>query len=123
METGCESAEALAGFIDRVGAANLGVNFDPANFVIYDSDDPVRAVGKLKKHIGLVHMKDATRPAGGESRGQAAPLGAGETEIPRVLSKLRIAAYEGPLLIETGGGPSTVEGVRPAVAFLHSMLA
>ncbi len=44
LETGQETAEALKQFIADVDRANLGVNFDPANMIMYGTGDPIEAL-------------------------------------------------------------------------------
>jgi len=123
LETGRESAETLDRFIDSVGRKNVGVNFDPANFVVYGTDGPVGAVSKLKDRIESVHMKDALRSdLPGRKYGLPAALGSGNVGIPRVLSKLRETGYRGPLLIECGAGHTGPDAVRDAAEHLRSMI-
>lgn len=134
LETGREAADMLLGFISALQRENVAVSFDPANFVIYGTDDPVKSILQLKSLIGLVHLKDATRPAvraggppaslhaAGASRvfGSPAAFGQGEVQIPRVVSKLRAAGYGGPLLIETPERAG-LNAIREAARFLQSM--
>lgn len=124
LETGRESAATLMEFIDTLGKPNVGVNFDPANFIAYGADEPIKAVRTLGERIELVHMKDATasdRP--GFSFGRPAPLGAGDATIPRLVSKLRAAEYAGPLLVECSRGHSDTASLLNALAYLGSLLA
>ena len=60
METGQESAHELLQFLNDVRRANVGVNFDPANMILYGAGDPLEAVAVLGRHIKHVHVKDAT---------------------------------------------------------------
>jgi len=131
LETGREPAETLSRFIGEMQRPNVGVNFDPANFIIYGTDDPVKALTQLKPLIELVHLKDATRatavaspaqsnPQSSQAFGSAAAFGQGDVQIPRVVSKLRAAGYAGPLLVETPERAG-VSAIREAGAFLRSM--
>src|SRR5688500_5592288 len=43
LETGQETAETLLRFMKDVDRKNLGVNFDPANMMMYGSGDPIEA--------------------------------------------------------------------------------
>lgn len=123
VETGRESAAVLGSFLSAVDRPNVGVNFDPGNFVIYGTDEPARAVTLLKGRIESVHAKDGNRSARpGEQFGTPAPLGTGEAQIARVVSKLRTIGYSGPLLIEQGRGMGGVEAVRGAAEYLRSLL-
>lgn len=123
LESGREPAERLGQFIAEVGVANLGVNFDPANFVTLGSDDATRAVSALRGRIDLVHMKDALAPSrAGVEMGRPSPLGLGNADIPRVLSKLRAGGYGGPLLVECSSALAGKDALSRGVEYLRSML-
>ncbi len=59
----------------------------------------------------------------GEAYGQYAALGQGDASIARVVNKLRLAGYGGPLLIERGGGTGEIDELRAAADFLRSLIA
>jgi L-ribulose-5-phosphate 3-epimerase len=123
METGQERAEDLLDFIAAVGRDNIGVNFDPANMVLYGVGEPVEAVTLLKDRIIHVHMKDANwsrQPA--QTWGEEVVLGSGEADIPRVVSKLRAGGYRGPLVIEREAGDNRLGDIQEAIDFLEAML-
>lgn len=123
LETGREPVAVLLGFIEAVGRENVAVNFDPGNLIVYGVDDPARAVSKLRARIENVHLKDAcqsTEP--GVAYGSRAVLGTGDAQIARVVSKLRVTGYAGPLLIEGGGSEGGVDAIREAAGYLRSML-
>jgi L-ribulose-5-phosphate 3-epimerase len=123
METGQEQAETLVAFIDDVGRENIRINFDPANMILYGVSDPVDAVGALGRRIAHVHMKDANWSRDpGNTWGQEVPLGAGEADIPRVVSKLRAIGYAGPLVIEREAGHNRLGDIRDAADLLRSLL-
>jgi sugar phosphate isomerase/epimerase len=61
LETGKEEAATLAGFLKKLDRANVGVNFDPANMILYDKGDPVAALRTLGPLVKQCHMKDAVR--------------------------------------------------------------
>ena len=62
FETGQETADLLRQTLDDLKSPNLKVNFDPANMLLYDMGDPLRAVEILGPDIRSVHVKDANRP-------------------------------------------------------------
>ncbi|HKI67943.1 MAG TPA: sugar phosphate isomerase/epimerase family protein, partial [Verrucomicrobiae bacterium] len=61
LETGQETAQELAGLLHKLNHPNIGVNFDPANMIMYDKGDPVKALHVLAPWIRQVHIKDARR--------------------------------------------------------------
>jgi len=123
METGQEEARALLAFMASVGRDNIGVNFDPANMILYGVGDPIEAVDLLEERIAHVHMKDAnasSRP--GQDWGEEVVLGTGEADIPRIVSKLRASGYRGPLIIEREAGNQRLTDIRAAKDLLQSLL-
>jgi sugar phosphate isomerase/epimerase len=123
METGQESPTALRQFIDDVGRQNVGVNFDPANMILYGVGEPIEALPVLSDKILHVHMKDANwsgQP--GQQWGEEVILGTGEAEIPRIVSKLRAQGYTGPLVIEREAGNNRLAEIGDGVELLQSLL-
>ena len=125
IETGPETADVLYGFVcDTEGG--VGVNLDPANFVMVTGQDPVAAVKLIGKHIVHTHVKDGvmlkkTDPkiiydyfaTGGIEALNVAdffkevPVGTGDVDFPAYLAALKEIGYDGYLTIEreTGADP------------------
>ncbi|MBP7935852.1 MAG: sugar phosphate isomerase/epimerase [Phycisphaerae bacterium] len=123
METGQEQAEALIDFIEAVGCKNIGVNFDPANMILYGVGEPLEAVALLKERIIHVHMKDANWSAKpGRDWGAEVVLGTGQADIPRIVSKLRAQGYRGPLVIEREAGNQRLVDIQEAARLLESLV-
>jgi sugar phosphate isomerase/epimerase len=100
FETGQESASLLKWTLDELQCSNLKVNFDPANMLLYDKDDPLKAVEMLAPYIRSVHLKDANRPTVKGTWGEEVPLGKGETNTAEFVKLLKKVGYTGPLCIE-----------------------
>ena len=100
LETGQEEAQALAIFIEDVNRPNLGVNFDPANMLLYDAGSPIEALDILGKYVVGVHCKDGKRPTKKGELGKEYLLGEGDVDIRRFIDKLKKIGYTGPLTIE-----------------------
>lgn len=100
FETGQETADLLRKTLDELKAPNLKVNFDPANMILYDMGDPIRAVEILGPDIRSVHVKDGRRTKVPGTWGEEVPLGEGEVNIPRFLQALERVGYAGPLVVE-----------------------
>jgi L-ribulose-5-phosphate 3-epimerase len=124
METGQETAAVLLQFLNDLPARNVGVNFDPANMILYGSGDPIEAVRTLGRHIRHVHLKDATTSKNpGVDWGIPAALGTGEVDFGLFLEMLAEVGYTGPLAIEQESSRRRVEDVRASIAFLKSLPA
>jgi sugar phosphate isomerase/epimerase len=102
LETGQETAHALKSFIEDVGRENLRINFDPANLILYGTENPIEALGVLAPWIISVHVKDGNWPSRDMpgSLGTEMPLGQGCVGIDRFVAKLKEIGYKGPLTIE-----------------------
>lgn len=100
FETGQETADLLRRTLDDLRCDNVSVNFDPANMLLYDMGDPIRAVEILGPDIGSVHCKDANRPTTPGEWGEEVPLGQGQVNMHAFVQALHRVGYRGPLVIE-----------------------
>src|SRR3989440_736212 len=89
FETGQETADLLRRTLDELRCPNLKVNFDPANMILYDKGDPLRAVEILGPAIRSVHVKDANRPTTPGAWGEEVPLGQGQANIRQFVQTLK----------------------------------
>ncbi len=126
LETGQEPAETLLEFFKDVERENLGINFDPANMILYGTGDPIEALGVLGKHVISAHAKDGDWPpkdvAG--ALGTEKPLGSGSVGIPAFVAKLKEIGYDGQINIEREGTVPEVwrTDVAAAVKLLNSLI-
>ncbi|HVW10669.1 MAG TPA: sugar phosphate isomerase/epimerase family protein [Bryobacteraceae bacterium] len=127
LETGQEPAKVLMAFLNDVGRANLGINFDPANMILYGTGDPIEALGILAPKVLTVHCKDGDWPEAGVpgALGHEKALGAGSVGIPRFLAKLREIGYRGPLSIEREASDPAqrMADIRSAIVLLTQLKA
>lgn len=122
LETGQESAVALSRFIAAVDRPNLGVNFDPGNFVIYGSDDPASALDRLAPWVRGVHVKDGVPPARSGTLGEEVPVGKGAVDFGFLVRRLRSTGYQGPLIIEREAGANPIQDILDAREYLKRLL-
>jgi sugar phosphate isomerase/epimerase len=125
FETGQEPAELLRQTLDELASPSLKVNFDPANMLLYDMGDPIRAVELLGPDIVSVHLKDARRPTTPGHWGEEVPLGRGEVDIPRFLDALRAIGFEGPMMVEreVGDQPARIRDIGHGLDFVREHLS
>ena len=142
IETGPETAPVLHGFIKGLSSRGVGVNLDPANFVMVTGQDPVAAVDLLKPFIVHTHAKDGrmlrkTDPEiiygffaeGGiedlrmEDYFLETPLGEGQVIFPMYLEALKRIGFDGWLTIERETGKDPAADIGMAIRFLQSGLS
>lgn len=141
IETGPEKATTLKAFLDDIDSKGLGVNLDPANFVMVTAEDPVQAVFTLKDYIVHTHAKDgvqlqpcdpvqlygafATGGVEGMQVGkffEEVPLGKGAVKWDQYLEALNSIGYHGYLTIEREVGDKPVDDIKDAVNFLRAKI-
>ncbi len=124
FETGQESAALLRRTLDDLRSPNLKVNFDPANMLLYDQDDPLAVIDLLAPDIQSVHLKDANRPAKKGEWGTEVPLGTGATNTAGFVAALKRVGFRGPLCIEreVGTQAERFEDIAHGVKFLRACL-
>lgn len=100
LETGQESSDHLLAFIKELAKPNVRINFDPANLLLYDKDEPLAALAKVGHLVQSVHVKDAIRPTKPGDWGTEMPLGQGQVNIAAFVRTLQEVGYQGSLCIE-----------------------
>jgi sugar phosphate isomerase/epimerase len=125
FETGQETADLLRRTLDDLKCPNVKVNFDPANMLLYDKGDPLRAVEILGPDIRSVHVKDANRPTTPGQWGEEVPLGQGQVNIRQFVRTLQKVGYRGPLCIEreVGNQEQRLADVAHGIRYLQECLA
>jgi L-ribulose-5-phosphate 3-epimerase len=114
LETGQETAPALAAFLTELERPNVGVNFDPANMILYDKGNPVGALRVLAPWLRQVHIKDATHTPTPGTWGTEVAAGAGEVDWPGFFAALRAVNFTGNLVIEREAGNQRVADIVTA---------
>ena len=114
FETGQETAETLSRFLQKLGRRNVGVNFDPANMILYDKGNPVAALRALGPWLVQCHLKDATKTKVPGAWGAEVVVGTGEVDWPAFFATLREVGFEGDLCIEREAGVQCVADIRAA---------
>ncbi|MCA9312234.1 MAG: TIM barrel protein [Phycisphaerales bacterium] len=122
LETGQETADTLLAALDAIDHPALGVNFDPANMILYGMGDPVDALRRLGPRILQCHVKDALpAPTRGEW-GTEVPVGEGAVDWPAFFATLDSVAPHCDLVIEREAGDSRVADVRTALGLIRERM-
>ena len=122
FETGQESAPCLLGALQELDRPLAGVNFDPANMLLYGAGDPLEGFRLLKPWVRQVHAKDAVASGVPDAWGRETPVGAGAVPWPAFMQEVRALPPSVAVVIEREGGERRVEEVASARAFLEPML-
>ncbi|MGA8580995.1 MAG: sugar phosphate isomerase/epimerase family protein [Bryobacteraceae bacterium] len=111
-ETGQETPIALLRVIQAAGYANIGVNFDAANLILYGKANPVDALDTLGPLVMGVHAKDGRYPTDPDKLGEETAIGQGKVDFPRFIARLKEVGYRGPITIEREiSGPRQTEDI------------
>jgi len=125
LETGQEPAHVLQRFFQDVSRPNIGINFDPANMILYGTGDPIEALSTLGPLVLSVHVKDGDWPPRDhpQALGKERPLGQGSVGIPRFVKKLKEIGFNGPLNIEreAENQQERIADIRNAVVYLKNL--
>ena len=125
METGQETARDLLAFLEMLqqrGIANVGVNFDPANMLLYGMGDPIDALGMLMPWIRQVHLKDARPPTVPGTWGAEAVVGSGDVDWGAFLRTLAEHDYAGDMAFEREAGDDRVGDIRMGAESMTAMM-
>ena len=122
FETGQETAETLAAFLRVLGRKDVGVNFDPANMILYDKGEPLAALRTLAPWIRQCHLKDARRTRAPGTWGEEVAVGAGEVDWAAFLGTLDALGFHGDLCIEREAGAQRVADIRAGRLHLESIV-
>jgi len=125
LETGQETAATLTSFLgelDSRGATNVGVNFDPANMILYDMDDPIAGLRELAPRVEHVHIKDALRTKVKGEWGEEVIVGTGEVDWTAFVAILNQAGFDGPLVFEREAGDDRVGDIGQGIEALTSVI-
>ena len=127
LETGQEPADVLQAFIRDVDRPNLRINFDPANLILYGSDEPIAALRKLAPLVISVHAKDGDWPPKGVAGalGSERPLGQGSVGMPQFVRALQELGYQGTLNVEreTDDQAARLRDIAEGVRLLRRLTA
>jgi sugar phosphate isomerase/epimerase len=106
-----------------VDCPNLGVNFDPANMIMYGSGEPIAALRQVGRYIKSCHCKDATwSDDPGYVWGKETPLGQGDVGIETFIATLNELGYAGPLTIEREiSGAQQITDIRAGIGLLRGI--
>lgn len=120
LETGQEAAQELRHFLEKLNHPAIGVNFDPANMLLYDKGTPIEAVRILAPWIKHIHIKDAIRTEHPGAWGTEVPWGSGQVHPEEFLKTLEEIGFDGCLAIEREAGDDRFRDIKLAAERLQN---
>lgn len=121
FETGQEDADTLELFLIDLNRPNVGVNFDPANMILYDRGDPIDALYTLGKRIKQCHIKDAVRTKTPGQWGEEVPVGTGEVDWKGFFKALDDLRFAGFCPIEREAGTQRLADIKTAREYVSKL--
>lgn len=121
LETGQETADALKHFLQVLERPNVGVNFDPANMILYEKGNPIAALETLAPWLKQCHIKDARRTKRAGTWGDEVVVGTGEVDWRKFFAVLDRVGYQGDLCIEREAGNQRAHDIRAAREYLEKL--
>ncbi len=123
LETGQESAVTLFEVLDELDRPAVGVNFDPANMILYGMGDPVEAIERLGPRVVQVHVKDAVGTERPGTWGREVPAGRGAVDWVALFDAA--ARLEPPVnfIIERESGDERRDDIAAARSLIETRLA
>ena len=100
LETGQETAATLMAALKELDRPFVGVNFDPANMVLYGMGNPTDALAQLAHRVLQVHVKDALPPGKPGEWGDEAVAGSGSVDWIRFFDILKREQLSADIVIE-----------------------
>ncbi|MEP0845695.1 MAG: sugar phosphate isomerase/epimerase [Phycisphaerae bacterium] len=122
FETGQETADTLLDVLEELGRPAAGVNFDPANMILYDMGDPVAALRRLATNVRQIHVKDARHTRTPGTWGEEVRVGDGDVDWPAFFRAYRESGLTCDLMIEREAGDGRIADVRHAAEFVRRQL-
>jgi len=121
LETGQETAGQLRDFLRQLNHPAVGVNFDPANMILYDKGEPIQAVKTLGPWIRHIHIKDAVRTKQPGTWGREVPWGEGQVGPEAFIEALEEIGCHGTLAIEREAGNDRFADIKLAAERLRNL--
>jgi L-ribulose-5-phosphate 3-epimerase len=119
FETGQESADTLIHALSAIDRTNVGVNFDPANMILYGTGDPIEALRQLAPFVKQIHIKDAQPAETPGTWGKEVPVREGAVDWPAFFEVANAIQPAPNYVIEREAS----EGREPDIATARDLIA
>lgn len=121
IETGEMIPTSLMMLIRDIGLDNVGVNFDPANFLINGRANPTDAARLLKPYVRGMHAKDALPTDGSGPKGKEVVIGSGAVDFRAILKTFSDCGIDVTVEREISGDKQ-FEDIMNAKVYLENIM-
>jgi L-ribulose-5-phosphate 3-epimerase len=116
---GADPGEEVRDYLEAFDTDGLGVNFDPAGFVLAGCD-PLASLMALAGRVAHAHARDVRTAAG--SGGREVPVGTGDVDWAAFVAALESIGYRGYLVVDREAGNERFADVAAGVRFLRRLV-
>jgi len=114
LETGQERAESLLEMLNEPNLSTIGINFDPANMILYAMGDPAKALELFQSRIVQAHMKNAITTQSPGTWGTEVPAEQGEVDWNHFFSAIHAFPKSINVVIEREAGDNRISDIIEA---------
>jgi sugar phosphate isomerase/epimerase len=118
LGAGLDPGVKVRDYLSAFDTGGLGVNFDPANFLLAGSE-PLADLAALSGRVVHTHARDARAAAGG---GREVPVGGGDVDWAGYVATLESIGYRGYLAVDRESGADRFADVAAGVRFLKRFI-
>jgi sugar phosphate isomerase/epimerase len=122
FETGQETAEALRVFLQQLKRPTVGVNFDPANIILYGKDEPISSLRILAPWLKQCHVKDAVKTKQPGTWGEEVVVGTGQVDWRTFFQTAEQLGFKGDYAIEREAGEQRARDIKTARKYITELL-
>ncbi len=118
FETGQETATTLLDALTELNRPGIGINFDPANMILYGKGNPTEALPLLASRVHQIHIKDAIPTDTPGEWGTEVPVGNGAVDWQQFATIINEHKIRCNLIIEREAGQERINDIRTAAQLL-----
>jgi sugar phosphate isomerase/epimerase len=123
FESGQESEGGMLRALLDLRRPGAGVNFDPANMILYGMGDPVEAFDLLHEWVRQIHVKDAQPTKVPGTWGTEVPVGEGRVDWDALFAVIHKRGVDVDLVIEREAGSARIADITGAKRLVERHLS
>jgi sugar phosphate isomerase/epimerase len=122
FETGQETAATQTAVLRDLKRPQVGINFDPANMILYGTGEPLAALRELAPYVVQAHVKDALLTTQPGTWGTEVRAGSGAVDWPAFFSIIQSFPATIDLVVEREAGDTRAADIAHAITVINAFL-